>query len=117
MSIWCENSKWHSKLYDKKIAMIDKGLKINKFPHPESKLSTRCKYGVITSQLHRYNVACTEIKHFLVPATKLYKDYVDKGFVRSTMDKYFERFMRFNVTQCKAGTVKRRFEQQTQIRQ
>ena len=39
--------------------MVAKGLKLNKFPNPASKLSTRCKYGVITSQLHRYNMACT----------------------------------------------------------
>ena len=72
MTIWQGNeAEWHSKLYDKKVAMIEKGLKLNKFPHPASKLSTRCKYGVITSQLHRYNVACTAIKHFMVPATDL----------------------------------------------
>ena len=62
MTIWHTQSnpvEWHSRLYDKKIAMIAKGLKLNKFPHPASKLSERCKYGVITSQLHRYNVACT----------------------------------------------------------
>ena len=31
-------SNWSSKLYDKKEAMILKGLKLNKFPHPESML-------------------------------------------------------------------------------
>ena len=60
MSIKHKNSSsvWSSKLYDKQEAMVAKGLKLNKFPHPESMLTRRCKYG-ITSQLHRYNVACS----------------------------------------------------------
>lgn len=41
------------KLYDEKAKLIAVELKLNKFPHPDSVLSQRCKYGVITSQLHR----------------------------------------------------------------
>ena len=32
------NIMWHSKLYDKKVELVAKGLKLNKFPDPESKL-------------------------------------------------------------------------------
>ena len=63
--------KWHSKLYDKKASMVDAELKLNKFPHSPSKLSTRCKYGVIPSQLHRYNFACTQLRDFIQPGTDL----------------------------------------------
>ena len=51
MTIWQTMAdhkvKWHSKLYDKKTSMVDAGLKLNKFPHPSSELSTLCKYGVV----------------------------------------------------------------------
>ena len=79
MSIWCDNTKhiWHSKLYDKRVVLMKKGLKLNRFPHPQSKLATKCKLGVITSQLHRYNIACTQPKDFLSAATSLYTAYID----------------------------------------
>ena len=34
------NLQWHSKLYDKKVELIAKGLNLNKFPDPSSKLLT-----------------------------------------------------------------------------
>ena len=74
--------------------MVDAGLKLNKFPHPTSKLSTRSKYDVITSQLHRYNVECTQLRDFMQPATDLYATYLNKGYNRRKVDRYFEKFMR-----------------------
>ena len=85
--------EWHSKLYDKKVGMIAKGLKLNRFPHPESKLSQRCKYSIITSQLHGYNSVCTQRKHFMEPALSLYAAYIKKGFKVGIVDKYFEKFI------------------------
>ena len=41
MTIWHTqqgNLRWHSKLYDEKVALVAKGLKLNKFPDPSSKL-------------------------------------------------------------------------------
>ena len=50
LTIWVKRGRhsveWHSKLYDKKAGLIAAGLKLNKFPHPDSVLSTKCKYGV-----------------------------------------------------------------------
>ena len=79
--------KWHSKLYDKKVSMVDTGLKLNMFPHPTSKLSTQCKYGVITSELHRYNVACAQLRDFMQLATDPYATYLDKRYDRGKVDK------------------------------
>ena len=111
MTIKCENgtSKWSSRLYDKKEAMIRKGLKLNKFPHPESMLSSRCKYGIITSQLHRFSVACSSLTAFLEPATKLYATYLAKGYCRRLTDRYFNSFMRRHVPECRPNTVQRRY--------
>ena len=97
LTIWVKrgrhNVEWHSKLYDKKAGLIAAGLKLNKFPHPDSVLSTKCKYGVITSQLHRYNVACTKDGDFLKPALDLYAAYVKKGYQMQLINKYFSRFL------------------------
>ena len=115
MTIWWEcgeDVKWHSKLYDKKIGMIAKGLKLNRFPHPKSKLSRRCKYGVITSQLHRYKVACTQNKHFLEPALSLYSAYLHKGFKVNIVDRYFERFIRSKIPGVRPNAVKQLYEQE-----
>ena len=105
-------SRWSSKLYDKKEAMVLKGLKLNKFPHPESMLSSRCKYGVITSQLHRYTVACSSLAAFLEPATRLYSEYLKKGYSRSLTDRYFNSFMRRHVPECRPNAVQRRYARQ-----
>ena len=113
MTMWCDaqSKKWHSKLYDKKVAMIAKGLKLNKFPHPTSKLSTRCKYGVITSQLHRYNVACTRRRDFLHPAHELYRTYLKKGYHRQKVHQYFGRFLRRHVLHYQPARVLRQWRQ------
>jgi len=115
MTIWHtngDNFRWHSKLYDKKVGLMAKGLKLNKFPHPSSKLSVRCKYGVITSQLHRYTVACTRRQDFIPVAVDLYKAYVDKGYNRGMIDRYFERFIRSHLNGKMApGEIKRQYLQ------
>jgi len=118
MTIWCDaqsempnpKPQWHSKLYDKKVAMVTKGLKLNKFPDPASKLSTRCKYGVITSQLHRYNVACTRRRDFLVPARELYRTYLRKGYRQQRVHQYFGRFMRRHVPHYQPARVLRQWK-------
>ena len=71
MTIWHDGTQWQSKLYDKKEELVIKGLKINKFPHIQSKITTRCKYGCITSQLHRYSQVCTKAKFVVAAATNL----------------------------------------------
>ena len=118
MTIWCEASKerdkiqWHSKLYDKKVGLIAAGLRLNKFPHPESCLSSRCKYGVITSQLHRYNVACTQTEHFLEPALDLYITYVEKGYKPQLINRYFSRFLRHYKPEVHSDIIRRRYAKQ-----
>ena len=115
MSIWHthgDNLRWHSKLYDKKVGLVAKGLKLNKFPHPSSKLSARCKYGVITSQLHRYTVACTRRQDFIPVAVELYKAFVDKGYNRRMIDRYFERFIRSHLNgKMDPGDIKKHYLQ------
>ena len=95
MSIYKEKSLWHSKLYSKTGELAAKGLKTNKFPHHDSKLTTRCKYGIITSQYHRFTVACTKTKHWLEAATNLYSTFIlNKKYDAKRVDEYAERFIK-----------------------
>ena len=94
MSIWQQDGTWQSKLYDKRVELQAKGLKLNKFPHPETKITTRCKYGVISSQLHRFKTVCTQTSQFLDAATTLYTEYIDKGYDQRLVDKRVYKFLR-----------------------
>ena len=95
MTIYREGCTWQSKLYDKTVGLREKGLKTNNFPHRDSKLTTRCKYGIITSQYHRFTVACTKTKHWLEAATNLYSAFIlNKKYDVRRVDKYAERFIK-----------------------
>ena len=114
MTIWCDKDplRWKSKLYDKRIELIKKGLKLNKFPHPESRLTKQCKYGVITSQLARFSVTNTETKDFYKSAVSLYLDYYNKGYETITMNQYFYKFLKRNrqTVHLKPTAVQQRFQ-------
>jgi hypothetical protein len=96
MTIWCDYSTydWESTLYDKRVQMKSLGLKLNKFPHPDSCMSVKCKYGVITSQCHRFLICCSSPRSYLNAATKLFDEYIAKGYELVTISKYFEKFVR-----------------------
>merc|ERR1712185_59047 len=85
-----------SKLYDKRIKLEAMGLKLNKFPHVESKLVTKCKYGIITSQLFRYANACTRTKDFLLASADLYAIFIKKEYNQKIMDRFFSNWVRRN---------------------
>ena len=96
MSIWYDHGtrRWESKLYDKRVGLQKMGLQLNKFPHPDSKLSRSCKYGVITSQLNRFMHCCSKPGHFLEAACGLYGSYLSKGYERPIIDEYCDQFIR-----------------------
>ena len=112
MSIYKEKRLWHSKLYDKTVGLAAKGLKTNKFPHYDSKLTTRCKYGIITSQYHRFTVACTKTSHWLDAAIGLYSDLIaNKKYNEKRADMYVQRFIKKHrhLLTIKPTAVKARF--------
>ena len=111
MTVWYDSNDrnhWNSKLYDKRVQLVAKGLKLNKFPHPKSKLSMRCKLGVITSQLHRFNIACTRPPDFIQAATTLYTDFIKKGYKQKPVDRYFESFRRRHTPHLKTNVIRTR---------
>jgi hypothetical protein len=114
MRIFHDAEIWQSNLYDKRKGLKAKGLKINKFPDPESKITRRCKYGVITSQLHRFTVACTRTTYFTAAATELYTEYIRKGYSKAQIDKYCCKFLRrqSDVLHLQPMAIAKKFQQQ-----
>ena len=114
MTIWQQDGTWQSKLYDKRVELQAKGLKLNKFPHPETKITTRCKYGVISSQLHRFKTVCTQTSQFLDAATTLYTEYIDKGYDQRLVDKRVYKFLRRerDTLTIKPTAIKYRYQKQ-----
>lgn len=96
LNIWHDGTVWQSKLYDKRIKLEAMGLKLNKFPHVESKLVIKCKYGIITSQLFRYANACTRTKDFLHASADLYAIFIKKEYNPKIMDRFFSNWVRRN---------------------
>jgi hypothetical protein len=114
MTIWQQDGTWQSKLYDKRVELQAKGLKLNKFPYPETKITTRCKYGVISSQLHRFKTVCTQTSQFLDAATTLYTEYIDKGYDQRLVDKRVYKFLRRerDTLTIKPTAIKYRYQKQ-----
>ena len=96
---------WQSKLYDKRIKLEAMGLKLNKFPHVESKLVIKCTYGIITSQLFRYANACTRTKDFLHASADLYAIFIKKEYNPKIMDRFSP--IGFDVTQAIFNSISR----------
>ena len=114
MTIFHKYGLWQSKLYDKRVDLQQKGLKINRFPDHQSKLTDRCKYGVITSQLHRYAVACTRSGDFITAAAALYGAFVKKQYDIKLINKYNGRFMRRSMPHIKTGAIQAVYERKQQ---
>ena len=114
MTIWQQDGTWQSKLYDKRVELQATGLKLNKVPHPETKITTRCKYGVISSQLHRFKTVCTQSSQFLDAATTLYNEYIDRGYDQRLVDKRFYKFLRRerDALTIKPTAIKYRYQNQ-----
>ena len=113
MTIFHKYGLWQSKLYDKRVDLQQKGLKVNCFPDQQTRLTDKCKYGIITSQLHRYAVACTRSKDFIGAATQLYGAFIKKKYNRRTINQYVGRFMRRSMPHLKTGVIWKNYERLT----
>ena len=57
-------------------------------------------------------MACTRRHDFIPVAVDLYKAYVDKGYCRHMIDRYFERFIRSHLNgMMNPGEIKRQYNQ------
>ena len=90
---------------------------LNKFPHIESCLPQQCKYGIVTSQCHRYMITCSEPKYFLQAAVKLRETFMDKNYCERKIDKKFRRFLSAHRSQLrlKPDAIKIMHQHQTKM--
>ena len=84
----------HVRMYDKRDDMATLA-GYRRFPHFETKLSERCLYSVLHSQLCRFAVRCTKIVYFEMAAAKLMSDMVDHSYVSG---KLFNKLHSFSET-------------------
>ena len=69
---------------------------MNRFPHVDSCLSAQCKYGIVTSQCHRFMKAFSLPKYFLRAAVDLRETFTAKGYQANPLDKLFKGFLQQN---------------------
>ena len=114
MTIWhsTAESKMVCKLYDTRVGLAEKGLVLNKFPQVDLCLPEQSKYGIVTSQCHRYMVTCSEPKHFLQAAVHLRDTFVPKRYCEAKLDKKFTRFLQQHriLLRLRPDAVKKRHQ-------
>jgi hypothetical protein len=83
-----------TKLYDKRRQPHFQHVRIVRFPHFTSLLSRRCKYGVLTSQFHRYTRIILDKNNFTEELARLVHDLVDKGYSPEVLHRHLRSLLR-----------------------
>ena len=81
-------------LYDKREHPPLSDLCIIKFPHISSNISATAKYGIITSQFHRYRRIIMWREDFIFRLARLVKELANKGYILDNMRQQILRLCR-----------------------
>ena len=82
-----------------------------RFPHKDSRIATRTKYNVFTSQMHRFAAICTGWSGFRLNVKRLLKEMITHGYkwslLRSMLRAFWPRYAKIqlrvhNQTVCHA---------------
>ncbi|KAL1529183.1 hypothetical protein AB1Y20_000142 [Prymnesium parvum] len=118
-----DRAGFYTTLYDKREALASAGLmgQVRKWPHVSSVLSTRCKYGTITSFMHRAFRVETRVRHYVRAVVRRIVEMCDDGYSVQQLLRYARRFARAHYTpRCRArgvhAQVVRRVKEHTQGR-
>jgi hypothetical protein len=98
-------------LYDKREHLIVNGVRLSKlrnFPHIESTLADMCKYGVMTSQLHRFARRFTKASLFQKEVLKLANKMIKEGYEPSKLIQKIVKFPGWRPSLGKWEVVLRR---------
>jgi hypothetical protein len=71
---------WAVSIYDKRRLPQFAPLHLIKYPHIASALGDSAKYGVLTSQFHRFRRLCTEVSNFISEVALLVRTLAGKGY-------------------------------------
>jgi hypothetical protein len=76
---------WGVDIFDKRRQAKFAHLHLLKYPPIDSVLGASAKYGVLTSQFHRFRRLCTQMGNFVSELTLLLTTLVDKGYSRTRL--------------------------------
>ena len=71
-----DNGVYYTKTYDKREHPPLSRINQTKFPHASSFLSSRSKFGIVTSQLMRFSRVCTREQDFTYRERKFLSDFL-----------------------------------------
>ena len=98
MEIKHDRGGFYTDLYDKRDVLAAQGKmsSVLKFPHIQSRLSTACKYGCMTSFMHRIHRGVMRRRLFVRRAAERVIFMAVHGYDPSKLLHYIKRFMRAN---------------------
>ena len=100
MEILRDRGGFFTTMYDKRDELAKQGLMgvVRKFPHIDSLLSNRCKYGVLTGFLHRAFRIEMRVSRFVTTVANRIVFMMECDYTRHTLFTYARRFMRAHYT-------------------
>ena len=101
-----DNGVYYTKTYDKREHPPLSRINQTKFPHASSFLSSRSKFGIVTSQLMRFSRVCTREQDFTYRARKFLSDFLKQMHSPKTTRKYVLKFLRRVPVSFPFGNVK-----------
>jgi len=99
------------KLHDKREYLVANGIRfsdLRNFPHIDSNLADMCKYGVMTSQLHRYARRFTKASDFQKEVLKLTNKMIQNGYLKNKLVQKIVSFRGWRPTLGRWPVVLRR---------
>ena len=103
-----DGKAWGTSVYDKREHPPLSLVPSLKFPHPDSMISERAKYGIITSQLHRFGRICVRKSDFVERARMFLAEFIGRGYGRERVRRVVRSFLRRHALQF-AVVEERRF--------
>lgn len=108
MAVFYDDTKklLRTTISDKRDKPMLRHFKMSKYPSHHAMLSRRSRYGVLTSQLHRYHNICSERRHFIWWTRRIIGDLFSKDYELKKLKHTLHWFMRthtfkFDITDPK----------------
>ena len=83
----------HTSIFDKRDRLPLSRLHFIVYPHIDSFISLKCKYGVLTCQLFPYLRICSRKRDFVWFARKIIHALLNKGYNKNILSRFFFRFV------------------------
>ena len=95
-----DRAGFHTTLYDKREELARLGLmgQVRKWPHIQSALSNRCKYGTLTSFMHRAFRVEGRVRRYIAAVVQRIGAMRDDGYNVKLLLQYARRFARAHYT-------------------